>query len=90
MADVQIMKQVFTTTFLKPILTNLTLKTKEEVWLKSCKKWRNRRISQPYEQQLCTSSKTSSSEEFEEGWHQAKDMVQQNAKPLFPLDKRLT
>ena len=41
------MKQVFTTT-LSPVLTNLTLRSKGEVWEKWYKLWRERLISQPY------------------------------------------
>ena len=41
-------ESVFTTTALTPILKNLTIKTKEEIWKKWYKKWNARRISQPY------------------------------------------
>ena len=48
MADVQNMKQIFTTTMLRPILTNLTVRTGEEMWKNSSKRWNDRRISQAY------------------------------------------
>ena len=48
MEDIQAMRRVFTTTALTPILKNLTIKTKEEIWKKWYKKWNARRISQPY------------------------------------------
>ena len=46
MEDIQAMKQVFTTTTLTPILKNLTIKTKEEIWKKWYEKWYARHISQ--------------------------------------------
>ena len=48
MADVQNMKQIFMTAMLRPVLTNLTVRTKEEMWKNSSKRWSDRRISQPY------------------------------------------
>ena len=39
---------MFTTTTLKPILTNLTIRSKGEVWNKWYKLWRVRLISQSY------------------------------------------
>ena len=48
MKDLQNLKRVFTTVTLSPILTNLTLRSNEEVWKKWYKKWRERLISQPY------------------------------------------
>ena len=48
MKDLQNLKRVFTTVTLSPILTNLTLRSKAEVWKKWYKKWRERLISQPY------------------------------------------
>lgn len=39
---------MFTTSTLRPILTNLTLRSKGEVWDKWFKKWTERLISQPY------------------------------------------
>ena len=46
MADVQNMKQIFMTAM--PILTNLTVRTKEEMWKNSSKRWSDRHISQSY------------------------------------------
>ena len=48
MKDLQNLKRVFTTVTLSPILTNLTLRSKAEVWKKWYKKWREWLISQPY------------------------------------------
>ena len=48
MEDIQAMNRVFTTTALTPILKNLTIKTKEEIWRKWYEKWNARRISKPY------------------------------------------
>ena len=48
MEDIQAMKQIFTTTALMPILKNLTIKTKKEIWKKWSKKWKARLLSQPY------------------------------------------
>ena len=48
MKDLKNLKQVFTTTTLSPILANLTLRSKREVWEKWHKKWKERLISQPY------------------------------------------
>ena len=45
MADVQNMKQIFMTTMLRPILTNLTVRTKEEIWKNSSERWSNRPIA---------------------------------------------
>ena len=48
MADVWNIKHIFMTTMLRPILTNLMVRTKEETWKNSSKRWSDRRISQPY------------------------------------------
>ena len=48
MKDLQNLKRVFTTTTLSPILTNLTLRSKAEVWEKWYKLWTECLISQPY------------------------------------------
>ena len=52
MEDIQAMKQVFTTTALTPILKNLTIKTKEEIWKKWYKKWYVRRMGNYCSQSL--------------------------------------
>ena len=48
MADVQNMRQIFTTTMLRLILTNLTVRTGQEIWKDSIKRWNDHHVSQPY------------------------------------------
>ena len=48
MQEVKHMKQIFTRTMLKPILTNLTVRGKDEIWMSSWNRWNDRRISKPY------------------------------------------